>query len=96
MDKFVPNFSELEKYLIDEDGIPVNDVAFFNLIKGTSKEGLGTGLVVDQSNDFNQDFYADNLDDDVLFDTVVPKSLQSLTELEDYAEMRYEQFKEGD
>lgn len=96
MVKFVPDYSEIEKYLIDEDGIPVNDVAFFNMVKGTSKEGLGSGLVVDQTNDYNQDFFADNLDDDSLFDSVVPKSLQTLTELEDYAEMRFEEFKNQD
>lgn len=79
---YTPDYSDMNKMLVNEDGEIINDIHYFNAVKGTQSEGMALGLATPQ--DFVPDFFADGLSDQELFDSVLPKSIQTNSELESY------------
>lgn len=85
---FTPDYSELNKMLINDDGEIINDMHFFNEVQGTQSEGLAMGLVRPQI--VLPDNFAEGLTDQEKFDSVLPKGVQTLNEITQYGSMFYD------
>lgn len=90
-DCFTPDYSELHKLLISPDGTLYNDMEYFQEVQGTASEGLAIGLARPQNPDV--DMFADGLSDQQLFDSCIPKSIQTPQELLSYGQIFFDDLK---